>query len=44
MIFINDYLDLKNKDLNSYKSVFDLKAVVDEANKKAEEKRVAKTS
>ena len=33
---------LKNKDLNSYKSVFDLKAVVDEANKKAEEKRVAK--
>lgn len=33
---------LKNKDLNSYKSVFDLKAVVDEANKKAEEKRVSK--
>lgn len=33
---------IKNKDLNSYKSVFDLKAVVDEANKKAEEKRVAK--
>ena len=33
---------IKIKDLNSYQSVFDLKAVVDEANKKAEEKRVAK--
>lgn len=33
---------IKNKDLNSYKSVFDLKAVVDEANAKAEEKRISK--
>lgn len=33
---------LKNKDINSYKSVFDLKDVVDEAKAKEEEKRISK--
>ena len=40
--FDNRLPGIKNKDLNSYKSVFDLKAVVDEANKKAEEKGISK--
>lgn len=33
---------IKNKDINSYESIFEFKAVVDEAEKKAEEKKFAK--
>lgn len=33
---------IKNKDINSYKSIFEFKEVVDEAKKKAEEKKFAK--
>ena len=33
---------IKNKDINSYKKIMDLKAVVDEAKKKEEEKKIAK--
>jgi len=33
---------IKNKDINSYKSIFEFKKVVDEARKKAEEKKFAK--
>ena len=33
---------IKNKDINSYESIFEFKEVVDEAEKKAEEKKFAK--
>ena len=33
---------IKNKDINSYKELIDLKDVVDEAEKAAEEKRISK--
>ena len=33
---------IKNKDINSYKKIMDLKAAVDEAEKAAEEKKIAK--